>query len=93
MLENPLPLFNAHPNRFLPTNGKHPRSHKGFWIALFRLNVFLIYITIEVTEAAFFFAYFSDFSPKPACCETARRNVYFWHWKTLTGFSSVVVIL
>ena len=23
ILENPLPLFNVHPNRFLPTNGKH----------------------------------------------------------------------
>lgn len=26
ILENPLPLFNVHFNRFLPTNGKHPRS-------------------------------------------------------------------
>ena len=26
ILENPLPLFNGHPNRFILTNGKHPRS-------------------------------------------------------------------
>jgi len=26
ILEKPLPLFNCHPNRFILTNGKHPRS-------------------------------------------------------------------
>ena len=41
ILENPLPLFNVvHPNRLLPTNGKHP-EHKNNWRVINAKNGFL----------------------------------------------------
>ena len=51
VLENPLPLFNVHPNRFRPTNGKHPRIP----------GVFLKSIPCQVTKH---YEFMSEFTKK-----------------------------